>query len=102
MPDAQRISPPMREMVLGRLRELDKTQGWLAQRMGWSAKVLPLVLWGDMNLTPRRLIDLEEALGVSAEFLVQAYYTYELQFERRARADPEAGQFGVTGWSVET
>lgn len=85
MTQATRPSPPLRDLVVSTLTDMDKTLVWLAAELGWSRPVLNSVLWSDQPLTVSRAVDMERVLDVHAELLLQSYITAELELERRKR-----------------
>jgi plasmid maintenance system antidote protein VapI len=88
MTEAMRESPPLRELVLTTLKRMGHNQHWLAERVEVSPKTLSQILWCDRPLGAGHAVDMEEALGIGAEFLMAAYVNWALAFERGRREEP--------------
>ncbi len=68
MADVQREGSP----ILRRLRELDRTQGWLARRMAVTPSTVNRWIKGTMPILPQRRRELALALGSSIDDLFPA------------------------------
>ena len=62
--DVQEASP-----ILRRLTELDRSQGWLARRLGVNRSTVTRWVKGETPILPRRQRELALALGVSVDYI---------------------------------
>lgn len=80
--------PPTPGLVLVRdfLRPIDRSQTWLAERMGCSNRVVSEIVCGTRKVTPRTALRLAEVLGNNAEFWLWLQVAVDVWEARKARS----------------
>ncbi len=76
---------PPGEVLAEELEARSMTQRQLAEEMGRSAQVINEIIKGKKSITPATALQLEDALGPSAEFWMGLQTTYGLTLARAAR-----------------
>lgn len=78
------------QILRGELTGRGMTQQELAKAMGRPYQAISLIVTGKKRITADTAIDLEEALGIDAEFWLRAQFAHQLAYElaqaRRRRA----------------
>lgn len=77
---------PPGEILAEELEARSMTQRYLAEEMGRPAQVINEIIKGKKAITPATALQLEDALGPSAEFWMGLQTTYGLTLARAARA----------------
>lgn len=77
---------PPGEILAEELEARSMTQRQLAEEMGRPAQVINEIIKGKKAITPATALQLEDALGPSAEFWMGLQTTYGLTLARTARS----------------
>ncbi len=77
---------PPGEILAEELEARNMTQRQLAEEMGRPAQVINEIIKGKKSITPATALQLEDALGPSAEFWMGLQTTYRLTLARTARS----------------
>ncbi len=77
---------PPGEILAEELEARSMTQRHLAEEMGRPAQVINEIIKGKKAITPETALQLEDALGPSAEFWMGLQATYGLTLARAARS----------------
>ena len=77
---------PPGEILAEELEARDMTQRQLAEEMGRPTQVINEIIKGKKAITPETALQLEDAIGPSAEFWMGLQATYGLTLARAARS----------------
>lgn len=85
VPDETEAVAPPGDTLARELASRDMTQTELAQQMGRPLQMVNEIVRGKKSITARTALELEEALGISAQMWLNMEAGYRLSLERQRR-----------------